>query len=82
MRQQIITIRTDWFAILTDLQHAGKSNAEVARLIDVPRNTVWGWKDGAEPKYGDGSRLLVLWSMETGKGLEARPTKQEVRAPR
>ena len=54
--------RVDWFRIIADLNGRGVAVAEIARRIQVPHPTVMGWKnDGAEPRYGDGNKLIVLW---------------------
>lgn len=63
--------RIDWFQVLTDLARAGVPVASVATAIRVPKSTILGWKQGAEPKFTDGERLVALWV-----GLTARPAEQ------
>ena len=50
----------DWFRLLADLHKAGINNAEVSRLLNVPRWKIHDWKMGAEPNYSDGDRLVTL----------------------
>lgn len=64
----------DWFTILADLERSGFPNADVARLIGVPRTTLLGWKSGAQPRWSEGQKLLALHHIkikcrETDKGL-------------
>lgn len=51
----------DWFRILADLRRVGLSQCEVARRIQVPRNRLKHWAEGATPGYDDGRALLMLW---------------------
>lgn len=70
-------LRTNWFQILLDLQHAGMPNLEVARTINVPPGTLRHWKQGGEPSHEDGHLLLLLWCQKTGKSFEQRPMTRE-----
>lgn len=65
--------RTDWFAILADLQHSGISNAEVGRRINAAPSTVYAWKMGSEPSHADGNALLEMWAEAMGQPFNARP---------
>lgn len=58
--------RVDWFRILADLTHRGFSIRTVGDQIDVPRQTICGWRMGIEPRHDDGERLLRFWSQATG----------------
>lgn len=66
--------RIDWFRVLADLQRAGVPVKSVATMLRIPRSTMVGWRQGAEPKFVDGERLLQLWSGLTGR--------QQAEAPR
>lgn len=55
----------DWFRVICDLSKAGWPESRIAAAINVPKSTLSGWKQGAEPRYGDGQALLDLWSKET-----------------
>lgn len=68
-----LTLRTDWFRVLADLQYANCPNSDVAEYLGVPQGTLRGWKDGSEPRHCDGQRLLDLWQAITGRGYEDRP---------
>lgn len=51
----------DWFRILADLQYAGFSNADVAKILGVSASTVrTNWKRGRMPRHHDGQALLAL----------------------
>lgn len=53
--------RVDWFKVITQLSRAGLSPHAVSDAIGVPRSTLIGWKQGAEPRYTEGERLVSLW---------------------
>ncbi len=63
--------RIDWFQVLTDLARAGVPVSAVAPAIRVPKSTILGWKQGAEPKFTDGEKLVALWV-----GITTRPVEQ------
>lgn len=65
--------RIDWFQVLTDLARAGVPVASAALAIRVPKSTVLGWKQGAEPKFTDGERLVALWMGITSRPVEELP---------
>jgi len=60
--------RVDWFAVLAGLQHQGLPTTLVAEQIRVPKSTILGWKQGAEPKHLDGEKLIELWIQVLGRG--------------
>lgn len=53
--------RVDWFRVITDMSRAGYNAHIVAHAIGVARTTLIGWKQGAEPRYTEGERLVALW---------------------
>lgn len=57
--------RVDWFAMLDALNRRGIPTATVAALTTIPKSTILGWKQGAEPKHADGERLVQLWMQVT-----------------
>lgn len=65
--------RVDWFAILADLQRKGLPVSAVALQIGVPRTTLLGYKQGAEPKHADGERLVGLWVQITEHARDRVP---------
>lgn len=65
--------RVDWFAILVGLQRCGLSAAAVAIQTTIPRTTILGYKQGAEPKHADGERLIALWAGITGNDRKRVP---------
>ncbi len=59
--------RVDWFAVLLDLQRRGIPTSSVGSLLRIPKSTILGWKQGAEPKHRDGEELIELWVRITGQ---------------
>lgn len=53
----------DWFRLLADLQGFGWSNAEVARALNIPQQTLARWKGGSEPGYSAGRLLVELHAL-------------------
>ncbi|UWX04609.1 hypothetical protein H1235_07960 [Pseudoxanthomonas sp. NC8] len=53
--------RIDWFRVLADLQRAGVPMQSLSRLLHIPYSTIAGWRQGSEPKFIDGERLLQAW---------------------
>ena len=64
-----------WPAVLADLCGGRISSHAIARSLDIPRSTLRGWLDGAQPGHADGERVLVLWMQITGKPRELIPTE-------
>lgn len=63
----------DWFQIITDLSRHGLKAKTIAIRIDVPRSTLLGWKQGAEPRWSEGQRLIDLWCATTGQTVDRLP---------
>lgn len=72
--QAVTELRIDWFQVITSLGRAGYSLSAVASAIRVPKGTLTGWKQGAEPRYSDGERLVQLWCQITGRDRTDLPT--------
>ena len=64
-----------WAAVLADLCGGRVSSHAIARSLDIPRSTLRGWLDGAQPGHADGERVIVLWMRVTGKPRELVPTE-------
>ena len=60
-------IRIDWFQVINDLGRRGFPLQLIADSVDVAKSTVHGWKQGAEPKHGDGERLIAFWCRASGR---------------
>lgn len=65
--------RVDWFKVITQICRAGHSANAIADAICVARTTLLGWKQGAEPRYGEGERLVMFWCHVTGQGRDDLP---------
>ncbi|WP_286973566.1 hypothetical protein [Pseudomonas sp.] len=66
-------LRVDWFQVITALGRAGYSPQSVADAIGVARTTLLGWKQGAEPRYTEGEKLVAFWCQTTGSKRERLP---------
>jgi len=66
-------VRVDWFSVITVITRAGYSIQSTAEAIKVPRSTLIGWKQGAEPRYTEGERLVSFWSQVTGRDRSKLP---------
>lgn len=65
--------RVDWFQVLIDLGKRGVPVMVVSSAIGVPQSTILGWKQGAEPKFTDGEKLVALWAGITDRPVEELP---------
>ena len=45
----------------------------LAAFLAVPRSTLRGWLEGAEPRHNDGEALLLRWCALTGKARTFAP---------
>lgn len=71
----------DWFKIITELQKNAVSIKKMGRIIGINYQTICFWRDGVEPRYNDGKKLIELYMMVTGKCESEIPTKKiELRA--
>lgn len=69
-----VDTRIDWFRILVQLKGEGYSLHMVSHFTEITKIKLIGYKQGAEPKYHDGVRLLNFWAQAVGKTVEAAPT--------
>lgn len=67
------TQRIDWFRVITDVLRNGYSIQRAADEINVARTTLIGWRQGAEPRYSEGERLVLLWCKSTDSEREDLP---------
>ena len=68
--------RVDWFRLLMDLKRAGLSLESIARMVEVSKSAVIGWKNlDAEPKHREGERLIALWERMSGMPRESVPVE-------
>lgn len=66
--------RIDWFRVLVQLKDEGYSLYSVAHFTEIPKSTLIGYKQGSQPSYHHGVRLLHFWSQATGKEQGEAPT--------
>ena len=66
----------DWRSIVGELRARGLTQSAIAGRLSVGRATLYGWTDdGAEPRFGDGVRLLALWCRYTGREAAEAPRR-------
>ncbi|NVZ61243.1 hypothetical protein HX867_04035 [Pseudomonas gingeri] len=65
--------RIDWFRVITEVLRSGYSIQGAADEIGVARTTLIGWKQGAEPRYSEGERLVLLWCQVTEQDRNELP---------
>jgi lambda repressor-like predicted transcriptional regulator len=65
--------RVDWFRILDDLKRQGVSLYALEAQVEIPRSTLIRYKDGTEPSYHNGERLVGIWCQVTGNDRCAIP---------
>lgn len=63
----------DWSAILDELRRRGIGPSSVAEQIGIPKSTLLGWRDGAQPGHADGEKLLAFWCRVTSSARESAP---------
>ncbi|WP_158785130.1 hypothetical protein [Pantoea sp. BAV 3049] len=72
-------MQVDWFRVITDLERAGMTQQAIARHLVAAKSSVIYWKQGSEPRYCDGERLIRLWELVTKKNQDELPfTRWEV----
>lgn len=69
-----VDTRIDWFRILAQLKGEGYSLYMVSHFTEITKIKLIGYKNGAEPKYHDGVRLLNFWAQSMAKESAEAPT--------
>lgn len=67
--------RVDWFRILDDLKRLGFSLYALEAQVAIPKSTLIGYRQGAEPKHLDGEKLIGFWCQVTANERELIPTE-------
>lgn len=67
-------VKLDCFRLITDMQYAGVTTKEVARLLGKPPSTVQNWKAGTRPRWEDAERLIELHEVITSKAPKVAST--------
>lgn len=65
----------DWNRVFLTLRGEGYSLYDVANLTRIPRSTLLGWMQGAEPRHQDGETAIKFWSEATQQPREALPVR-------
>ncbi|CUJ67591.1 Uncharacterised protein [Achromobacter sp. 2789STDY5608628] len=65
----------DWNRVFLTLRGEGYTMHDVAAYTGIPRVTMIGWSQGAEPRHQDGETIIRFWSEATQLPREALPTR-------
>jgi hypothetical protein len=71
---QSTDIRVDWFRLLAQLKAEGYSLYAVSHFTEIPKGTLIGYKQGSQPLYQNGVRLVAFWAQASGKEIADVPT--------
>lgn len=69
-----VDTRVDWFRIIVQLKDDGYSLYSVSHFTEIPKSTLIGYKQGSQPKYHEGVRLLRFWAQVTRSNQDDAPT--------
>lgn len=69
-------MHVDWFRVISDIERSGMTHREIARHLHAACSTIAYWKQGAEPRYSDGERLVRLWELVTHRHPSDLPYTQ------
>lgn len=69
-------MRVNWPAVLADLCCGPLNVYGLARQLEIPRSTLRGWIDGAEPGHAEGERLIAVWMRMKGKERDSLPMEE------
>lgn len=65
--------RVDWFRILAHLKAEKWSLSAISHFTGIPRSSLMGYKQGSQPSYHYGVRLLAFWSQSCGQDQSQAP---------
>lgn len=66
----------DWNRVFLTLRNEGYNLHDVAAFTRIPRGTMIGWMQGAEPRHQDGETIIRFWSEATQLPREALPERR------
>lgn len=66
-------LRVDWFRVLVQIKDQGYSLYSVSHFTGISKSSLINYKQGAQPSYHQGVRLVSCWAEVTGKPVEAVP---------
>jgi hypothetical protein len=68
-----VDTKVDWFRVIIQLKGEGYSLYSISHFTKITKIKLIGYKQGTEPRYHDGMRLLNFWAETTGKKPEEAP---------
>jgi hypothetical protein len=69
-----VDTRIDWFRLIVELKNEGYSLSSVSHFTEISKSSLVGFKQGSQPKYHDGVRLLKFWAQATCSSQADAPT--------
>lgn len=60
-------MRVAWFKVITELEQQGVTLRSQAEEAEVSLGTLYYWKQGGEPKYVNGERLIGMYTDIVGR---------------
>lgn len=65
----------DWNRVFLVLRGEGYTLYDVSNFVSIPRATLQGWMNGAEPRHQDGETVIRFWSEATQLPRESLPVR-------
>ena len=65
--------RTCWGKVIDDLLALGYTQVKIGSEACVTWQSLRNWRIGHQPTFEAGLRLLLVWSVATGKEIKDRP---------
>lgn len=56
----------DWPQLIEDIRGNGLSYSDIARIIGAEWSTLQNWRNGSEPLYRSGAKILLLHARQCG----------------
>lgn len=75
--QGTVESKISWFHLFALLKRKGWSLYRIETHTGIPKSTMLGWSNGAEPKHSDGETLIALWLEVTGESRDDLPTERK-----
>ncbi len=70
-------LEIDWFRVIVDIERSGLSHRAIAEQAGCGMGTIHGLKVlHAQPRFGRGVRILMLWLDRTGRSAAEVPTRK------
>ncbi|EKZ6360727.1 TPA: hypothetical protein ACNVSH_004109 [Klebsiella aerogenes] len=71
----VVTVKTDWLRVVTDITNTGIPLQELATGLDVSKSALIGWKQGSSPNHHTGEALITFWCEVTHRHRSELPVQ-------